>query len=220
MNKLKIKKGDKIKLAFTDENEKPQFSYISTFYKRLDDTAILISSPCKNGKTLDMNENVKILLVYSGSEGEEIFSGYCDDIIQEGIRKYWKIRIVEDSRKFYQRADERYKIILPIKFFNPLWETDEFGEHETREGVTSDISAGGIALKSNDNFEIGERILIEFPSVLGAEGIKNVNSIVCWQRDLQKERYKKIAGLQFDISKKEKEKIQLYIEFIKRRLKI
>lgn len=220
MNNIKISKGDKIKFAFFKENEKPSFSHISTFYKKIDETAILISAPYKNGEILEADENTKILFVHSGVGGEMFFSGYCDDIVKEGIRTYWKIRIVEDDRKFYQRTDERYKVILPIKYTNPLWELDEFGEPEIREGDSSDISAGGVALKNNDNFKIGEIIELDLPSFSNIEGIKKISAVVCWQRELQKEYYKIITGLQFNVTKSEKDAIKLYIESVKRRFKL
>lgn len=220
MSKLKMKKGEKIKFAFYKENEKLQFSHISTFYKTIDDTAILISAPYKDNKILEIDDNQKILFIYNMNGEELIFSGFCDDVIKEGIRIFWKIRIVDDGRKYYQRLDERYRIFLPIKYTNPLIKVDEFDEYEKREGETFDISAGGIALKTNDLFKVGEKVTIDLPDVANIEGIKEILTNVCWQRDLQNDYYKKIVGLQFNIDKQEKDKILVYIANLKKRFKL
>ena len=220
MPKLKIKKGEKIKFAFYKENEKSQFSHISTFYKSVDDAAILISAPYKNNKILEIDDNQKLLFLYDANGEELIFSGFRDDVVKEGIRIFWKIRIVDEARTYYQRSDERYRIFLPIKYNNPFIKVDESDEVKKHEGETFDISAGGIAMKTNNSFRIGEKIIIDLPDIANIEGIKEISASVCWQRELQNDYYKKIVGLQFNVDKQEKDKILVYVTNLKKKFKL
>ena len=224
---LKIKSGTKLKLAFdVPMGEQPNFDMICTFSKSLDESAFLISIPMKGGKAVDVDDSQKLLIRFD-SQGAEamILAGYVDDVVKEGIRRYWKIRRVSEQRQFFQRADERLKVALPIRYCQATWEPNEDGIIETDEGMTLDISAGGMAAYLNDRFEVGEVCEITLPRIGVAQDgaqIENVISAVCWMREAPKGSiYRNICGFQFRFGDgAEKERVQNYVAHVKKKYKL
>ena len=78
--------------------QEPDFSFVCTFAKALDESAFLISIPMQDGKPLPLDENRKLLIRYGKGENAMILAGYADDIVKEGLRRYWKIRRVTEQR--------------------------------------------------------------------------------------------------------------------------
>ena len=112
---LKIKNGTKLQMAFDAAiGEQPNFNMICTFNKSLDDSAFLVSIPVVNGQPLQVDESQKLLIRYGTGSDAMILAGYVDDVVKDGIRRYWKIRRVAEQRQFFQRADERVKVTLKI----------------------------------------------------------------------------------------------------------
>lgn len=214
MGDLKIKKNSKIKLAL--DSEKPSFTIITTFHKQVDEVSILISEPLKSGKTLYIEDNQKLLLVVN----DLFLTGYRDDIICEGIRRYWLIRLVQDQRQYFERRDERYTVMLPIYYRSLLWHGDNFVK---MEGRTQDMSAGGVAMLSNCNFEINETVEIDLSDIGNYEAPKGLVAHVCWVRDAKKSSgYRNVVGFQFKFKNEKEEKIIVkdYIEEIKKRFNL
>lgn len=114
---LEIRSGTKLTMAFdVPMGKEPEFNLVCTFAKALDESAFLISIPMKGGKVLPLDENQKLLIRYGKGEDVMILAGYADDIVKEGLRRYWKIRRVTEQRQFFQRKDERLKVALGIQY--------------------------------------------------------------------------------------------------------
>lgn len=88
-----------------------------------------------------------------------------DDIIKEGIRRYLKIYKVSEERKFYQRADVRLKVALPVEYYDETWPLNEHGLITPEKGETLDISNGGVALYSNRVFDVGTVFTFVLPRI-------------------------------------------------------
>ena len=224
---LKIKSGTKLKLAFdVPMGEQPSFDMICTFFKALDESAFLISIPMKEGKAIPLDESQKLLIRYGAQENEGmILAGYADDIVKDGIRRYWRIRRVSEQRQFFQRADERLKVAIPIRYCQPTWEPNEDGIIETEEGMTLDISAGGLAVYLNDRFEVGEVCEITLPRIGVAQDgaqIENIVAAVCWMREAPKgSLYRNICGYQFRFGDSaERKRVQNYVAHVKKKYKL
>ena len=56
MAELKIKSGTKMKMAFNSDN--PEFNFVTTFNKALDESAFLVSIPLKDGKALTVKDEI------------------------------------------------------------------------------------------------------------------------------------------------------------------
>ena len=96
---LEIRSGTKLTMAFdVPMGQEPDFSFVCTFAKALDESAFLISIPMQDGKPLPLDENRKLLIRYGKGENAMILAGYADDIVKEGLRRYWKIRRVTEQR--------------------------------------------------------------------------------------------------------------------------
>ena len=105
---LKIKNGTKLQMAFDAAiGEQPNFNMICTFNKSLDDSAFLVSIPVVNGQPLQVDESQKLLIRYGTGSDAMILAGYVDDVVKEGIRRYWKVRRVMENRQFIKRVDVR-----------------------------------------------------------------------------------------------------------------
>lgn len=223
---ITIKSGTKLRMAFDAPiGQEPDFNMMCTFAKALDESAFLVSIPMKDGKALVINERQKLLFRYGTENNVMILAGYADDIVKEGIRRYWKIRRVSEQRQFFQRADERVKVALPIRYKQETWEPNEDGEIETEGGMTLDISAGGMAAFMNDRFEVGEICELSLPNV-GVEpegrGIADIVSVVCWMREAPKGSiYRNVCGFQFRFADgSEKERAQEYVAHVKKKYKL
>ena len=224
---LTIKSGTKLRLALdATVGQAPDFNMICTFAQAIDESAFLISIPMKDGKAVSIDENQKILIRYTG-EGDNgmILAGYVDDIVKQGIRRYWKVRRVSEQRQFFKRADERLKVAIPIKYLQETWTPNMDGIIVPETGMSLDISAGGMALYLNRTFEVGEVCTLSLPNIGTSEeghGMEDIVSVVCWMREAPKgSMYRRICGLQFRYGEEiEKERMQSYITYIKAKYKL
>lgn len=190
MGTLDIKRGTKMQLAKDAAvGQEPVFNMLSTFNKELDESAFLVSIPMLDGKPLQADESQKFLFRYEEGEETRIIAGYVDDVIKEGIRRYWKIRRVTENRQFVKRIDVRMKVELPVKFMQDTWELNSQGEIEQESGETMDISNNGLAVYMNRWFEVGETCIFTLPRLGNAsEGMpsREVVGVICWERDAKR----------------------------------
>lgn len=223
---LKIKAGTKLHLGYdVAVDETPSFNMICTFNKSIDESAFLISIPMKDGKPLELDESRKLLIRSGEGADAMILAGYADDVVKEGIRKYWKIRRVSEQRQFFQRADERLKVTLRIEYFQPTWEVNEDGNIDKEDAMTLDVSAGGAALYVNRRFDVGEVIMMNLPRIGTSEkgrAIEDVVGAICWMREAPKgSLYRNICGIQFRFNEAaEKTRVQGYIANVKEKYKL
>ena len=223
---VKIRSGSKIHMAFdVPMGQQPEFNMIVTFNKALDESAFLISIPMVGGKNVELDEAQKLLFRYGSGNDIQIFAGYADDIVKEGIRRYWKIRRVSEQRQFFQRADERLKVMLRVEYVQDTWPLNSEGGIDKEDGMTLDISAGGAAIYLNRRFDIGEVCEITLPRVGTSEkgrAISDIVAAVCWMREAPKgSLYRNICGLQFRFSDDaERDRLRAYVENVKVKYKL
>lgn len=223
---LNIRRGTRLQLGFDQGFGKGvDFLLHCTFGKELNEASVLVSIPLKDGKPVVLDESQKIIFKYEEGGEAKSFAGYADGEVKEGIRTYWKIRRVNDQRRFFQRADERIKAALKIEYKQNTWEPGADGNIPTSEGMTLDISAGGIAMYLDRHFDVGEFCEINLPRVgIDPEGkaIDEVVGVVCWNREAPKgSLYRNICGIQFKYSDgAERERMQEYVEYVKKKFKL
>jgi hypothetical protein len=223
---LKIRSGTKLQLAFdAPVGKEPVFDMVCTFGKAVDESAFLISVPMRAGKVLPLDENQKFLIRYGQGNDAMILAGYPDDMVKDGIRRYWKMRRVSEHRHFFQRADERLKVALRIEYHQATWPLNEDGEIENEDGMTLDISAGGAAIYLNRRFDIGEMCELSFPRIgtaVDGQAIHDVVAAICWMREAPKgSLYRNVCGLQFRFSEgAERERMQAYVAHVKKKYKL
>lgn len=220
---INIMRGTKMNMAFDQElGKSPVFDLLCTFGGAVDESSFLVSIPLKNGKPLEIDMMQKLLFKYSLGGEQLIVAGYADDVVVEGIRKYWRIRRVQERRQFFERADERYKVALHIEYMQDNWPVNDEGQIEYEEGMTLDISAGGVAMFQNRPFEVGESVFLKLPRVgVGKEGVlpDDAVSVVCWMREAPKgSPYRYVCGYKFKFgADEEKQTMQEYVTFVKNR---
>lgn len=225
-DKLKIKNGTKLQMAFdVPMGQEPSFNMICTFSKSIDESAFLISIPMVNNQALPINESQKLLIRYGSGADAMILAGYADDVVKDGIRRYWKIRRVSEQRQFFQRTDERLKVTIRIQYKQETWDANDEGVIPKEDGMTLDISAGGAALYMNRRFDVGEICEITLPRIGTSESgksIEDVTSVICWVREAPKgSLYKFITGVQYRFPEpEEKQKMQGYCENVKDKYKL
>lgn len=226
MGTLDIKRGTKMQLAKDAAvGQEPVFNMLSTFNKELDESAFLVSIPMLDGKPLQADESQKFLFRYEEGEETRIIAGYVDDVIKEGIRRYWKIRRVTENRQFIKRIDVRMKVELPVKFMQDTWELNSQGEIEQESGETMDISNNGLAVYMNRWFEVGETCIFTLPRLENAsEGMpsREVVGVICWEREMPKGGpFRFVTGIQLRFANTdEKVKMQEYVAYVKKRYKL
>ena len=226
MGTLDIKRGTKMQLAKDAAvGQEPVFNMLSTFNKELDESAFLVSIPMLDGKPLQADESQKFLFRYEEGEETRIIAGYVDDVIKEGIRRYWKIRRVTENRQFIKRIDVRMKVELPVKFMQDTLELNSQGEIEQESGETMDISNNGLAVYMNRWFEVGETCIFTLPRLGNAsEGMpsREVVGVICWEREMPKGGpFRFVTGIQLRFANTdEKVKMQEYVAYVKKRYKL
>lgn len=223
--KVKIKNGTRLRLAYDAPlGQEPSFNFVCTFTRAIDESFFLISIPIKDGKPLIMDENSKLLIRYTAGSEELILAGYPDAEVREGIHRYWKIRRVSEQRQFFQRVDERVKVSLRVEYFQHTWHVNEDGTITKEDGMTLDISAGGVACYVNRLFDVGESCDMTLPRIGTTDDGKSitVTGEVCWKREAPKgSLYRHIVGLQFRFDDNEnKDDLKKYIMNVKRRYKV
>jgi len=220
---LKIKSGTKLQVAYdVAMGKEPKFNLICTFFKSLDESAFLISIPMSGGQSIPLDESQKLLIRFGSDSNTMIVAGYADDVVQSGIRRYWKIRRVTEQRQFFQRADERLKVTLRVNYMQDTWARNADGEVEKEDGLTLDISNGGVAFYLNHRFEVGEICQFSVPrvgTVPGGRAIENIVGVVCWEREAPKgSPFRLICGLQFRFANTaEKETFADYVATVKKK---
>lgn len=223
---LRIKQGTKLRLALDSTiGKEPEFNLVCTFVKSLDAASFLISIPMRDGKPLPLDDQQKLLICYGSDANAMIVAGYADDVVKEGIRRCWKIRRVSEQRQFFQRADERLKVTIPIHYSQPTWQPNADGVIPSEEGMTLDISAGGLATYLNRNLTVGEVCELTLPKIgTSRDGheITNVVGAICWTREAPKgSRYRFVCGYQFRFNDGvERQQMQKYVANIKRWYKL
>ena len=221
--KLKIRSGSKLQMSFDAQvGAEPNFNMVCTFYKALDESAFLVSIPMVNGQPVPSDETKKLLIRYGSGENAMILAGYVDDVIKEGIRRYWKVRRVTEQRQFFQRADERIKVALRVEYMQDTWPMNDDLQIMKEDGLTLDISNGGLAFYLKRRFEVGDVCQVTMPRVGNKpEGqlIENVIGVVCWQREAPKgSPFRLICGLQFRfVNTSEKETYAAYVANAKKK---
>lgn len=225
-DELRIRSGTKLRMALEAPfGKEPEFNLICTFYKSLDTATFLISIPMREGKALPLDDQQKLLICYGTAADTKIVAGYADDIVKEGIRRYWKIRRVSEQRQFFRRTDERLKVTIPLRYTQPTWQPNLDGIIPSEEGMTLDISAGGLASYLNRNLAVGEVCEITLPSIgTTKEGheITGIVAVVCWTREAPKgSPFRRVAGFQFRFADSvERQRLQDYVANIKKRYKL
>lgn len=148
-----------------------------------------------------------------------------DDVVKEGIRRYWKIRRVTEQRQFIKRVDVRMKVELPIKYMQDTWELNSDGEIDKEQGETMDISNNGLAVYMNRWFEVGESCIFTLPRIgTLSDGVaeQEVVGVVCWVRELPKgDSFRFVCGIQLRFANlEERRKMQEYVMYVKKRYKL
>lgn len=223
---LHIRSGTKLRMAVdVPIGEEPKFNLVCTFVKSLDAASFLISIPMKDGQPMALDERQKLLIRYGAEKDGMIVAGYADDVVKEGIRRCWKIRRVGEHRQFFRRTDERLKVTIPITYSQPTWRPDFEGNIRPEEGLTLDISAGGLAAYVGSRLNVGEVCEINLPTIGTAReghGIRGVTAVVCWLREAPKgSPFRFVCGYQFRFADSgERERMCAYTANLKKRYKL
>lgn len=223
---IQAKHGAKMQLAYdVPPGQEPQFNMICTFNKALDESAFLVSIPMVDGKLLIPEETQKLLFRYGEGDGQSLVAGYVDDVVKEGIRRYWKVRRVTEQRQFVQRRDIRLKIQIPVTYMQDTWELNSEGQIEKETGETMDISNNGMAVCMNRWFQVGESCIFTLPRLGNAgEGqeARDAVGVICWMRELPKGGpFRFAAGIQLRFSSTEESReMQDYVAYVKQRYKL
>lgn len=216
-----ITKGAKLQMALApDVGDAFTFNMVSTFAEAVDESSFLISAPMEGTKPMQPDEIQKYLVKIPMGNEDVIISAYCDDLVKKGVRHYWKMRRVSESRQYYQRADERFKASLKCNYYQSTWALNYEGKITPEEAMTMDLSAGGAALFLNYHYDVGEIIQVNLPRVgIDPRGaaIDNVICSICWYRDVPKgSQYRFCCGVQFRFAnEQEREQIRQYIDNLK-----
>ncbi len=226
MAELNIPAGTRLGLCFAPKDaQNPEFDMSASFFKALDEPYLLTSVPLKGGQPVPVDETQKLLLRYNIGSESMVISAYCDDVVKQGIRNYWKLRRISEQHQFFQRSDERYKVTIKLQYMQPTWAPREDGTIEMEDAMTLDVSAGGAALFLNSRFDVGEVIQVSFPKI-GAdpdgEPVDHVVAAICWYRDApQGSPYRFICGIQFRFADDmERNHMRAYIGNIKKVFKL
>jgi len=224
---INLKKGSKIIMAYdVPIGIEPKFDMIVSFVKNLDEAVFLVSIPMeKNGEEVPIDENRKLLMRYGQGNVQSLIAGYADDLVEDGTRRYWKVRRVTEHRQYIKRTDERVKAQMNMEFTQETWPQLKDGTTEHETGYTLDISYSGAAVFMNRRFKVGETVEIFLPGMGVGPGSDPMNYVVCgvcWLREAPKGSvYRNVCGLQYRFSDGiERERMKLYVENVRKVFKL
>ena len=223
---LPISRGTKIQFALdTPVRDEAKFDMVSTFNKELDESAFLTSIPMVDGKAYIPDENQKLLFRYEAGEETFIGSGYVDDVVKEGIRRYWKVRRMAEQRKVIRRVDVRLKVELPVLYMQDSWPLNARQEITKEHGETMDISNNGLAVCLDRRMEVGETCRFTLPRIgTPADGQPELEvvGVICWVREMPKGGpFRFVTGIQLRFSDSEdRAGMQEYVAYVKKRYKL
>lgn len=223
---LNLEQGTKLHFAYDAAvGEKPDFNMVSTFKQALDESAFLTSVPMLDGKALIPDESQKFVFRYGEGEDAFIGFGYVDDIVKQGIRRYWKVRKVGEQRRVIQRVDVRLKVELPLTYLQDSWALNSAGGITPEKGMTMDISNNGLAVCMNRCLEVGENAIFTLPRIGTAEEGQSeleVAGVICWVRELPKgDAFRLVSGIQLRFGgDEERTRMQEYVAYVKKRYRL
>ena len=224
---LNLEQGTKLHFAYDAAvgGEKPDFNMVSTFKQALDESAFLTSVPMLDGKALIPDESQKFVFRYGEGEDAFIGFGYVDDIVKQGIRRYWKVRKVGEQRRVIQRVDVRLKVELPLTYLQDSWPLNSAGGITPEKGMTMDISNNGLAVCMNRRLEVGENAIFTLPRIGTAEEGQSeleVAGVICWVRELPKgDAFRLVSGIQLRFGgDAERTRMQEYVAYVKKRYRL
>ena len=223
---LPISRGIKIQFALdTPVRDEAKFDMVSTFHKELDESVFLTSVPMVDGKAYIPDENQKLLFRYTTGEESFIGSGYVDDVVKEGIRRFWKVRRMEEQRKVIRRVDVRLKVELPVLYMQDSWPLNARQEITKEHGETMDISNNGLAVCLDRRMEVGETCRFTLPRIgTPADGQPELEvvGVICWVREMPRGGpYRFATGIQLRFSDPEdRAGMQEYVAYVKKRYKL
>ena len=178
-----------------------------------------------DGKPMNVDESQKILFRYDEGEETRLIAGYVDDVVKEGIRRYWKVRRVTENRQFVKRIDVRMKVELPVQYMQDTWALNAEGEIDKETGETMDISNNGLAVYMNRWFEVGENCIFTLPRLgTASNGVKELEvvGVICWMREMPKGGpFRFVTGVQLRFANTDERKdMQEYVAYVKKRYKL
>ena len=145
--------------------------------------------------------------------------------MKEGIRRFWKVRRMEEQRKVIRRVDVRLKVELPVLYMQDSWPLNARQEITKEHGETMDISNNGLAVCMNRHLEVGENAIFTLPRIGTAEGGQSeleVAGVICWVRELPKgDAFRLVSGIQLRFGgDEERTRMQEYVAYVKKRYRL
>lgn len=113
----------------------------------------LILTPLFRGKPVSLVMSDKLLITFAyGDDGLLVFEAEVRELIVDinGISMYRIVGLTE-AGKLQRREHYRMNIQIPI-----VYQAKKNGKHIYGQGLTSDISGGGVRFICSDGFEVGD----------------------------------------------------------------
>ncbi len=200
-----IKTGDRIEITMKNENDEKV--YVSQVEQIVDKNNMVIQAPIYYGRivTLDKTKLYSILVI--SEKGMFRYDVEVMDYVKKDGLVFTNILLLSEGEKMQRREYWRLNCLLPLKFTKV--ESDYSSDGQMTDGITKDISAGGIRFITNGILNVGDTIKCVI--LLNTEYFLTVGRIID-KRTFPKSNFKYQYRVRFfGMQKTEQEKIFQFI---------
>ncbi len=148
--------GEKIMVYVNEGNFKGTYS--SYIYDIDDDTIHILMPTNENGLNAVLRRRDSINVSFVAKNGDRLgFHSNIADIVENGKKKIYRIEKPTAINKIELRNNFRIEILIKAEYY---YFRD--GKIQKGEGTLIDISAGGAKISVEDEFEIKEKLFLQF----------------------------------------------------------
>ena len=156
---IKLENGTPLTILAGRQRLKPSGGITAYFAGKLDDYTISVTLPPGSGEDIGIWSLLTVRFNMNG--GSCLFHAQTVEVSGETL----KLRITSDIMRVQRRGSIRLEILRGAKGFIR-------GSGAPFEGVVTDISAGGMSVRTNAPLSIGDKLNLEMPADQGNNSAK------------------------------------------------
>lgn len=131
------------------------YEYVSQIVDIINEKEFVISTPLLKGDSIDFKAGDEVKVGFTHENGLFVLEGEIRDVVNENGLMFYRVYVISDIKRLQRREHFRVLIHLPIIYKIVRENKDLYGQ-----GLTKDISGGGLKFVCSDEIEVGETVNI------------------------------------------------------------
>lgn len=164
MNIKDLKLGTKLELEiYNDDNEKITPSFASKLEGVPEENIAIVSAPIFEGNLYPVHIDWLMNVYFLHGGDLYYFPAKVLGRETDGHLAYLKLEILGKTEKIQRREFFRFECSIPVRYRVLAYQSETNGEEvPMNEGVTRDLSGGGMCIKLNEELKVNDLLEIEF----------------------------------------------------------